>query len=917
MPLGLLILGARSVTMRTRSTTTILLLAALAHEGASAEAPSFRELPLPSATLMRTGDPADVVPVMDRFGPGLDSVDLPGARVFKTQLRFPCGDVPEGDYSLGLLTMMPLWSGSLGFGEHFPNQVQAYLNDTRLVWTSHTEPVRPENAAEWSLCQAEIRADAPIHVKPSDVLRLVCMPEGGAVTVGPLRLYREPPAGGLVKLNPPDWGRPTTLWLDAQWEATQRDGDTVRQPCVLYNPGVLPRTFTLLATGKDYLQRVLLASREELTLQPGEKLTKTFALKPGDSGWARLSVSAMADGVSPAVRLSKFYVDDIVAGSRPNTCLNGEWEMCFVPVYDDRTSVTVSDKTSVTLLQTGIRVEEDRSERSAVSRGVQDAEPQTDGVSNQRGAGVGERSGSGGWRESDNGLSLASASRRGGSCRVGGAVAVSALSPAGNGAGDGGAGAGLQRPVPRLGGEEDPRPPLAGGRALLAVVYGRRRIGKTALVEQTFRDDTLWKFEGIEAGDRRTQLSFFAKQLSHYVPPGEPLTLLRWEDAFEALGNAITQREKQHSGRLVLFFDEFQWFCEMKPAVVTVFKYYWDNFFSKHPQRVFVLCGSVSSFLVKKVLQSRALYGRVDLEIHLHPLSLRESQQLLRGAPYAAEALDTYLVFGGVPQYLVELNPTLSLQQNLNEYAFRASGFFFREFDRLFISHFAQHPTYEPVLRALSERRLIPAELTAKCQLLAGGTFSARMKELELAGFVRALSPVDKGPNSRLIRYSLDNEYLHFYFRFIAPHSAEIVSGNLSFPQINASRAFDQWRGYAFERLCRKHAKQLADHLRFGGISHRSGAWFQRGMTERAGGQVDLLFVRADSVLTVCEMKYTARLAPRQVVSELEGKVDLLRAAFPGHALERVLVLGKPTPKLDQLRPHFDHVLTADEVFLG
>ena len=88
-------------------------------------------------------------------------------------------------------------------------------------------------------------------------------------------------------------------------------------------------------------------------------------------------------------------------------------------------------------------------------------------------------------------------------------------------------------------------------------------------------------------------------------------------------------------------------------------------------------------------------------------------------------------------------------------------------------------------------------------------------------------------------------------------------------------------------------------------------------MTERAGGQVDLLFVRADSVLTVCEMKYTARLAPRQVVSELEGKVDLLRAAFPGHALERVLVLGKPTPKLDQLRPHFDHVLTADEVFLG
>lgn len=70
---------------------------------------------------------------------------------------------------------------------------------------------------------------------------------------------------------------------------------------------------------------------------------------------------------------------------------------------------------------------------------------------------------------------------------------------------------------------------------------------------------------------------------------------------------------KKNPGRIVVFFDEFQWLCEMKPGLVSTFKYHWDNFFSKYPSCVFILCGSGSSFIVKKVIQSRALYGRVDL----------------------------------------------------------------------------------------------------------------------------------------------------------------------------------------------------------------------------------------------------------------------------------------------------------------
>ena len=157
----------------------------------------------------------------------------------------------------------------------------------------------------------------------------------------------------------------------------------------------------------------------------------------------------------------------------------------------------------------------------------------------------------------------------------------------------------------------------------------------------------------------------------------------------------------------------------------------------------------------------------------------------------------------------------------------------------------------------------------------------------------------------------------HFYFRFIEPHSAEIVSGNISFQQLAVSRAFQQWRGYAFERLCRKHASAIADHLRFSGISYKAGAWFQRGAKARPGGQIDLLFVRADKVLTACEMKYADRLSPSEVARRFEPKLDLLREAFPGYAVEKALVLGRRVRNAAGLRSHFDHVLIADQVFCG
>jgi len=473
-----------------------------------------------------------------------------------------------------------------------------------------------------------------------------------------------------------------------------------------------------------------------------------------------------------------------------------------------------------------------------------------------------------------------------------------------------------ESPFVFVGREEETRvltEPNWRSRALLVVVYGRRRVGKTALVGHAYRDRALWKFEGLENGDTRTQLALFTKDLCRYTGQSE-LRVNDWDSAFRALDRALASYATRHDRSIVVFLDEFQWLCEMKPKLVSLFKYHWDNYLSRHTTATFVLCGSVSSFIVKKVVRSRALYGRIDIELALGPLPLSEARQLLPDSMSAGECLEVNMVFGGIPQYLSELNPRLSLVQNLNEYAFKPSGYFFQEFGRLFISHFASHPGYERILRAVAGGAATPRQIAARCGLSSGGGLSELLGELVLAGFLRKCIPINKKPTSRLVRYRIDDEFLHFHFSFIGPRTADIAAGNVEYAQITDSRVLSQWQGYAFERLCRKHAVVLARHLGFSGINYRFGKWFRRD-SDRTGAQVDLLFVRADRVLTVCEMKYVNRLKPAAIGAAIVRKTAALRDAFPGYGIHRVLVLGSDVPGRESAARHFDRVLLAEEVF--
>ncbi|MBI4586856.1 MAG: hypothetical protein HY717_22815 [Planctomycetes bacterium] len=215
----------------------------------------------------------------------------------------------------------------------------------------------------------------------------------------------------------------------------------------------------------------------------------------------------------------------------------------------------------------------------------------------------------------------------------------------------------------------------------------------------------------------------------------------------------------------------------------------------------------------------------------------------------------------------------------------------------------------------MSAGPLAAEELARSCQTRTGGRFTGILMDLELEGFIERYVPLSKGLKSRLVRYRIDDEYLHFYFRFIQKHQQEIITGRFSSIPIFQGRDYLQWQGYAFERLCRKHSWQIADHLRFSGIQYKAGSWFDPKSKTPGSVQIDLLFERADRVLTICEAKYADRLSAEKTIQDFERRCRALLQRYPRFGLQKVLLLGKEIKVPAPLRRNFDEILYAGEVF--
>lgn len=404
-------------------------------------------------------------------------------------------------------------------------------------------------------------------------------------------------------------------------------------------------------------------------------------------------------------------------------------------------------------------------------------------------------------------------------------------------------------------------------KAEFVVVYGRRRIGKTFLIENFFnRKKCLYFYAtGIQNGLLKEQLTEFSKAIGKTFYNGANIeTPESWMNAFAELNNAVVNAHQ--SEKIIIFIDELPWMATKRSRILQAIDYYWNHYFSKDSRIKFIICGSSASWIIKNIIYNKGgLHNRYTSSLLIKPFCLLETKEFLLSRNIKLtdkQILQLYMVFGGIPHYLEKIKKGLSAAQNIDQLCFCEDGFLFSEFEKLFKSLFDDAKIYIELIRIIAKlREGVTRSYIEKHSQLSdkGGTLTARLNDLEQAGFIKAFLPFHHQRQG--IYYRIIGEYIYFYLKWIEPENKLFLSGRSGsnyWTHAATTSIYDAWMGYTFEAVCYKHIDQIQQALKIPGHA-KAGTWRfnpKAGKNEK-GAQIDLLFERNDDAVTICEIKCT------------------------------------------------------------
>ena len=385
-------------------------------------------------------------------------------------------------------------------------------------------------------------------------------------------------------------------------------------------------------------------------------------------------------------------------------------------------------------------------------------------------------------------------------------------------------------------------------------LYGRRRVGKTYLIRETFDGRFTFSHTGLANKSRREQLKHFTASINEHGGkavkcPGN------WMEAFALLKNLIVSSSQR---RKVVFIDEMPWLDTPKSGFLTELEAFWNGWCSERNDILFIVCGSASSWIIKHLFRNKGgLHNRITARMNLLPFTLRECEEYAceRGLTMARKDIaECYMALGGIPYYWRYLLRGLSLAQNFDRLFFSLNAPMKQEYHELYSSLFKNADIYEKVVKALSKRNTgaTRSEIAQALGRTADGKLTDVLETLECSGFIRKyMMPASKKRNCI---YQLMDNFTLFHFRFLEQEKSD----ENYWENTLMSQAQTVWKGLAFEHICLQHLAQLRKALGINGIHTEAYAWRHKpDEIFPQGVQIDLILERADNVVNICEMKYT------------------------------------------------------------
>ena len=451
-------------------------------------------------------------------------------------------------------------------------------------------------------------------------------------------------------------------------------------------------------------------------------------------------------------------------------------------------------------------------------------------------------------------------------------------------------------------------------KAELVAVYGRRRIGKTFLIDETFKNCFTFKHAGLSPFDEESnkllekQLNHFYRSLTFYGYK-ETSAPKDWYEAFFMLQNFL---EKKNKKRILVFLDELPWLDTPRSNFISAFEGFWNNYACHKNNIMVIVCGSATSWIQNKLINNHGgLYNRLTYEMKLSPFTLKECEQYYQSinVPFTRyDIAQSYMALGGVPYYMSYVDKHLSLAQNIDKMFFARDGKLKLEYDRLFSSMFSNPETIKTIVEYLSTKNMgyTRKDIIKKLKISNGGTLSTSLNALIASDFVIKYIPF--GFNKREAYYKLIDPFCLFYLRFFTKQKKN--SENF-FEQNITSTSINIWKGLSFENVCFNHIKQIKKALGITGVISSNSAWANDNT------QIDLLIHRNDNVVDMCEIKFYSgkfNINKNYYQTILDRQTTLASMLSKKEVVHNVLITTFKTTN-SQYNSVFNNIITLDDLF--
>ena len=456
----------------------------------------------------------------------------------------------------------------------------------------------------------------------------------------------------------------------------------------------------------------------------------------------------------------------------------------------------------------------------------------------------------------------------------------------------------------------------ASDESSFVAVYGRRRIGKTYLIDEAFEGKLCFRHAGVYQGSGKEQLRAFASSLKDCGFPAK-CPLDDWFSAFDELKDLIRH---SNAKKKVIFLDEVAWMYTKKSNFIRALENFWNGWACARKDILLIICSSATSWIINNIIHSKGgLYNRVTRQIFLEPFTLSECEEYCarNGLSLSRkQIIEAYMVIGGVPFYWGYLKKGESIPQFIDSSFFACNAPLRNEFKYIFSSLFSEPEDYLKIISCLSLKQcgMTRKEIIHEGKLTDNGVFSQKLEDLKNCGFIREYSPLKYKKQS--VRYQLIDPFTIFHYHFLTKRSEEeeYWTNQWNTPLLNS------WRGLAFERVCLLHSSSIKKALGISGVHTSSYPWSAQKDDEKGvfGSQIDMVIERKDDIVDLLEIKcYDSpyRLDAKRIEALCQKRHDYASLSKTKSALHLGLLALNGVVE-NAYSKEIQFILTGDDLFL-